>query len=122
MAYRGADRRRGASPNALPRAVTAGAVGLLVLGGCIAVLAAGDIRLPVDRADRIDELARMVIPVGAGAAYATCLVRWRLTGVATVLWIGYAVLVVGVVVVGVGTVALPIILTHTSHASWIAAV
>src|SRR5947207_8142773 len=121
MAYRGAVRRRGASPDALRRSVAAGAIGLVVIVAGIWLLDAANIRLPADRADRINDLARMVIPVGAGAAYATCLVRWRLSGVTTVLWIANAILVFGVVVVGVASLALPIVLVHTSHSSWVAA-
>src|SRR3954467_1077094 len=121
MAYRGADRRRAASSNTLPHSVAAGGIGLLVIMAVVWFLTARNVRLPADRADRIDDLARMMIPVGAGAAYATCLVRWRLTGAATVLWIAHAIVVFGVVVIGISRVALPIVLSHTNHPVWVAA-
>lgn len=122
VAYRGADRRRAPHPESMLPAVLVGAG---VLGGILVVLvllAVAGVSLPADRADRIDDLARMVIPVGAAAACAACLVGWRLTGVATVLWLAGAVFVIGVVVVGVAGVALPITLVHTGHGSWVAGV
>jgi hypothetical protein len=86
-----------------------GGVLLLATVALVAAMRARGIDLPADRAVRATDIARAGAMSLAGAVSTLCFIRWRIGAETSVLLIGTAILVFGVVVVGISALVLPVV-------------
>lgn len=107
--YRGNDRRRGGGAAPLGEAYALGAVLLLATVIAVGLVAASVPDMAPARTAGLSDLFETLGGAFAVGAFLLCLLRWRLSGEAASLWVGAAVLVFGVVVIGVAQLGLPLL-------------
>lgn len=107
--YRGADRRGTLRGHGLDQTYALASALLLAVTAGLGIAASRHHIFAPQQAEGLTSLFRALAAAFAGVGFVLCLLRWRVAGDAAMVWVGAALLVFGVVVMGGAELVFPLL-------------